>query len=326
MKNIINIGVLGCANIAKRSIIPAILDLPEKYNLKGIASRSKVSAEDFAIQFKTESYTGYDTLLANDELDVVYIPLPNSIHVEWIEKALDRNLHVLVEKSMGCSYVDVCRINNIALKKNLVLVENFQFRFHKQLSIIKKMVTDEKIGELRCIRSSFGFPPFNDKNNIRYQKALGGGALYDAGAYPVKIAQVFMDNDIVVKASSLYFDYDLNVDIWGGAYLQQKGSNLFAEIAFGFDNYYQCSLELWGSKGKITANRIFTATPSFIPEITIETEEKKEVITVDEDNHFKNMMVYLYNLINTHSIPHDEYEQNIQQARILEAIRNQANV
>jgi dTDP-3,4-didehydro-2,6-dideoxy-alpha-D-glucose 3-reductase len=325
MHNVINIGVLGFATVAKRSIIPAIIDLKEHFTLKGVASRTEDAAKACAVQFNTEPYVGYDVLLNSGQLDAVYIPLPNAMHAEWIEKALHRNIHVLVEKSLACSYEEVRHLNQMAEGKQLVLVENFQFRFHRQLSKIKELANDGTIGELRCVRSSFGFPPFSDTENIRYKQELGGGALLDAGAYPVKIAQMFLGNQIEVKASSLSVDPSCNVDIWGGAYLQQRHGPLFAELAFGFDHYYQCNLELWGSKGKLTANRIFTSPPGFSPEILLETADGREVIIVETDNHFQNMLMHVYRLITTGNDLEEEYEQNIVQARLLKEVKLKAH-
>ena len=156
----VKIGVIACADIARRSVIPAILSLTEQYKLSGIASRTKEKAEEFASLFNTVPYTGYESLLNEAKLDAVYIPLPNSMHAKWIEEGLSRNLHVLVEKSMTCSYKEVKYLNDLASERGLVLVEHFQFRFHEQLAVILKMVNEGKIGEIRCVRSSFGFPPF----------------------------------------------------------------------------------------------------------------------------------------------------------------------
>jgi len=323
--NSVSIGVLGCANIAKRSVIPAILALSDQFVLEGVASRTEATAQACADQFNTKAYVGYQALIDSPQLDAVYIPLPNALHTEWIEKALQQNIHVLVEKSLACSFQDVLRLNQIAKEKKLVLVENFQFRFHRQLSIIKQLVDEGTIGELRCVRSSFGFPPFPDKENIRYKQELGGGALLDAGAYPVKIAQMFLGDDLEVKASSLHVDPETNVDIWGGAYVQQSSGMLFAELAFGFDHHYQCNIELWGSKGKLSANRIFTAPPGFAPEILLETPDGVETITVDQDNHFKNMLSHVHRLITTGNGLNAEYEQNIRQAQLLEQVKLKAH-
>ena len=227
----------------------------------------------------------------------------------------------MVEKSLATTLVDVQRLNKIAFDKNLTLIENFQFRFHKQLEVIQELLNKKKIGSLRCVRSSFGFPPFLDKNNIRYKKELGGGALLDAGAYPIKISQLILGNDIEVSASNLCYDENIEIDIWGGAYLKQKKGDLFSEIAFGFDNYYQCNLEIWGSIGKITANRIFTSPPGTEAKIILETNKGKDCIKVEPDNHFKKMLSYFYELINKSNIWNAEYEGNINQARLIAEIR-----
>ncbi|MBC2693803.1 MAG: Gfo/Idh/MocA family oxidoreductase [Desulfobacteraceae bacterium] len=325
MKKIINIGVIGCANIADRYIIPSILELKELFNLVGVASRNTDKAKYFAEKFDVLPYTGYEALLEEKDLDAVYIPLPNSLHAEWIEKAFNENLHVLVEKSLACNLQDVERLNQIALDKDLALVENFQFRFHNQLAFIQQLVAKGKIGKLRCLRSSFGFPPFPDKENIRYKKDLGGGALLDAGAYPVKISQIFMGYDLTVAASSLYIDKKLDVDIFGGGYLKQQSGDLFAEIAFGFDNFYQCNLELWGSKGKISTKRIFTAPLGYKPEVVIDTESGRKTISLEADNHFQNMLKHFHSLIITKSWLEEECMQNMHQARLLKELKEKAN-
>ena len=322
--NIVKIGVIGCANIAQRYVIPAILSLKDKFILSGLASRTKDKAEKFGLEYNTKSFVGYETMLNELELDAVYIPLPNSLHKQWIEKALEKNIHVFVEKSLSCNYEDVVSLNEMASKKKLVLLENFQFLFHKQLSVIKSVLEDGKIGELRCLKSSFGFPPLS-KNNIRYNKALGGGSLLDVGVYPIKIAQEFLGSDIQASSSSLFIDKKRGVDIWGGAFLKKTNSPLFAEIAFGFDNHYLCNLELWGSKGILYANRIFTSPPGHLAEIIINTGSQKDKIIVKPTNHFEQILIHFFHLINEYKDRHCEYENNINQSKIIQQVKIVAN-
>ena len=320
--SLVKIGVIGCASIARRHMIPAILNLKDQYVLSGVASRSASKAKELGSLFGTKSFNNYESLLNEADLDAIYIPLPNSMHAEWIERALNRDIHVLVEKPMACNFEDVVQLNRMASEKSLVLVENFQFRFHSQLAVINKMVSDGVIGELRCIRSSFGFPPFSEPDNIRYIKALGGGALLDAGAYLLKIAQIFLGQNIEVSAANLFIDSKKDVDIWGGGYLSQKDGPLFAEIAFGFDNFYQCKLELWGSKGRIETNRIFTAPPGYMCKITVESPNGKKVLSVESQNHFEKMLFHFYDLINTRKDLAAEYAQNINQARLIREMQS----
>ncbi len=317
----INIGVLGCASVAGRLMIPTILEQGRLYRLAGIASRDGDKADAWAREFDTQAFRSYESLVDAGGLNAIYIPLPNALHAPWIEHALNKGLHVLVEKSLACSVGEVTSLNCAARDKGLALVENFQFRFHSQLAEIERMVDNGVIGELRCVRSSFGFPPFPDPDNIRYRKDLGGGALLDAGAYPIKISQIFLGADLEVKAASFCIDEQRRVDIWGGGFLRQKNGPLFSEIAFGFDHHYQCSLELWGSRGKLSANRIFTAPPGFRPEVVIETSEGKEVLTLEADDHFAGILEYFSRAVHDRDIAGDEYAQNINQARLIHEFR-----
>ncbi|OVE79190.1 hypothetical protein BVY01_03355 [bacterium I07] len=324
MNKPVNMGVIGCADIAVRSVIPALNELKDYYHLTGIASRSESKARAAAEEFGSRAFEGYESLLDLKGLDAVYIPLPNALHFEWIEKALSRGIHVLAEKSLGCSFNEVETLNRLAETMQLALVENFQFRFHKQLAVIQQMVNDGTIGELRCLRSSFGFPPFKDRENIRYQMSLGGGALLDAGAYPIKISQLFLGEELYVGAANLNIDPETGVDLWGGAYLKQTEGPLFSETAFGFDHHYQCSLELWGSKGKLVTNRIFTAPPGYSPEILLETADGEKRMTIESDHHFKNMLKHFYSLIREKDGLAAEYKQNASQARLIEEVRKAA--
>lgn len=311
----INIGVLGCANIAQRYIIPSICS-NSLFHLVGVASRSKEKADSIASIFKTTAYYSYESLFELN-LDAIYIPLPNGLHYEWIKKALDKNIHVLVEKSLACNLAEVQELNLLAKNNGLVLMENFQFKYHKQLEFIQGEIQRGKLGEIKLLRSCFGFPPFVDKNNIRYQKAIGGGALLDAGAYTLKIAQIILGSVIYIDGASLDKPFDKEVDISGSAYIKLKNSHVTAQVAFGFDNFYQNSLEIWGSKGKLTASRIFTAGPGIKARVRIETSDGQDNLNEIEDDHFHNMLNHFSELIQTGNGLNNEYDQNVNQARLI---------
>tara|TARA_Y100001970_G_scaffold221515_1_gene272285 strand:- start:3741 stop:4721 length:981 start_codon:yes stop_codon:yes gene_type:complete len=323
---LVNIGILGNASIAKKSIIPTLLSMPEKFSLKGIASQSYLNQEFIFGKEIIDSYNSYSSLIKDENIDAIYIPLPNSMHAEWIEKSLDHDLHVLVEKPLSTNLIDVKRLNDIALHKNLVLMENFQFRFHKQLSLLKDLLKKNEIGQLRCLKSSFGFPPLDDNGNIRYQRALGGGALLDAGVYPLKISSIFLKNDISVSSSILNYDDKLGVDIWGGGHLVQNNGKLFSQISFGFDNFYQCSIELWGSAGKLSADRIFTAPAEEKQIINLENGSGRSKIEVPPDNQFLNMLNHFHKLIFSKNLRNSEYDQNVTQGKLIQEMIDKSNV
>lgn len=319
----IHIGILGTASIAVRSIIPTILSLKERFQLIGIASRDLSKAISFANSFQCEAYQNYEDLLKDGAIDAVYIPLPNSLHNKYVQMALDLGKHVLVEKSLGCNLAEVNEMNSKARTKSLVLLENFQFRKHSQFQKIINLVNDGIIGELRLSRVAFGFPPFPDPNNIRYDPELGGGALLDAGAYALKIAPYFLGENIFVSQATMSKDY-LGVDLWGSGVIGQKDGALTCQFGFGFDNSYQCSLELWGSLGKLSTNRIFTAPPHYCPKLLIEKAGTIDEQTLSKDDHFINMLNYFYELINGSSDREIEYRGNLMQGELIDQFKNLA--
>lgn len=326
MNSLTTIGVLGAANIALRSVIPAIKSLPRYFKLVAIASKSNDKIIELSKSNSCKFYLDYNNIIDDENIDAIYIPLPNALHAEWIEKSLLKGKHVLVEKSLGCNLLEVEYLTNLARNKNLVLLENFQFRFHPQMHILNDILNKGTIGDIRCLRASFGFPPFQDPENIRYKKNLGGGALLDAGAYTTKIAQILLGLDLQVKAATLNDLGKSEVDMWGGAYLQNSDTGLFAQLAFGFDHFYQCGVEIWGSKGKLITNRLFTAPSEHEPEIIIEKFDSKKVLSANSANHFELMLIHFYNLINKHGDIELEYQQNVDQARLLNKIKEIAYV
>jgi predicted dehydrogenase len=309
MEKIYNAAVLGCAHIAVRSLIPEFFNSP-RFNLAAIASRDKAKAESIAKQYKNVSSGTYDEIIDDKNIDLVYIPLPNAMHYEWVMKALKSGKHVLCEKSLVTEYRHLEEIISYARENKLLVVENFQFRFHSQHEWVHKALAENRIGEIRVFRSSFGFPPL-PLGDIRYSRDLGGGALFDTGAYPVKAMQVMLpDYHFTMRAATLHFKG--GVDFSGGVYLDCP-EGIVAELAFGFDNFYQCCYEIWGSTGKITATRAFTAPPGFKPRIIFETAEGVENMEMPADNHFCNMLLHIARCLDSGDFD-DEYRQDLQQA------------
>jgi predicted dehydrogenase len=319
--NKLKVGILGCANIAIRSLAHAFKEHPF-YDLIVIAGRSIDKTNEVSTKFKCEALFSYQELIDRADLDLVYIPLPNSLHYEWVIKALRSGKHVLCEKSLGCNYEEVESMVFEARNNNRLLIENFQFRFHSQHDFVKKMISSGEIGQVRSFRSSFGFPPFEDVNNIRYKSELGGGALLDAGAYTIKATQFILGDGFMVKSANLNISKEKNVDIFGGIYMQNNFGQ-FAELSFGFDNFYQCNYEIWGSKGKITVTRAFTAGPGFEPSVIVEKSGYYETFRLPSDNHFSNLLTFIKETIQV-GVFENENLQNLQQANNIRQVSNLA--
>jgi dTDP-3,4-didehydro-2,6-dideoxy-alpha-D-glucose 3-reductase len=319
MSGKIRIGVLGCANIAENSVIPAIKSLTNKFDLVAVASRSISKAESFAKNFNCEAIEGYSHMVNSNEIDALYIPLPTGLHKEWINKALLAGKHVYAEKSIASDFAGASGMVEKARQNNLALMEGFMFQYHSQHKIVFELIKNGEIGELRYFSSSFGFPPLAN-NNFRYDDFLGGGALMDAGGYPVRATHFIMGNDLKVKGATLYIDPDLNTNVYGSAFLTNS-KGIGAAISFGFDNYYQCRYEIWGEKGKIIADRAFTPKINYKPKIIIEKPEGTKVIEAEPDNHFIKAFEEFHNVIKNVSDKERHYSDILLQSRTLEDIK-----
>ena len=317
----LGIGIMGCAGIAQRLMIPAILSLPDLFELKAVASRSKEKAESFGDLFGITAVTGYNELLEREDIDVIYMPLPAGLHEEWVIRSLQAGKHVLAEKSLALNYGSACRMAALAFEKGLVLMESFMFCYHAQHQWAKDQLSGDQIGDIRLFRSQFGFPPL-DKSNFRYHKNLGGGALLDAGAYTVKAAQLFLGNDLKLLNAVLYIDQENTVDIYGNCTLiSQKG--IVAQLSFGFDNFYQCNYEFWGSKGRLKAEKAFTPKPGEKPVMLLEKQGASEKIIMEPDDHFAGILKEFYTSVVTrqHQLHIDAL---LAQSKLLSDIQDQS--
>jgi xylose dehydrogenase (NAD/NADP) len=164
--------------------------------LVAVASRDADRAKSFAHERGIPQwYVGYEALLADDELDAVYIALPNALHGEWTRAALDAGKHVLCEKPLTPTSSEAAELYGLASSRGLVLAEAFMYRHHPKTLKVRDLVRDGAIGELRTTRCSFSFQVADPANDIRYSKELAGGALRDVGCYCVSFSTFVADGE-----------------------------------------------------------------------------------------------------------------------------------
>jgi predicted dehydrogenase len=182
-------GVLSTANIGLEKVVPA-MQAGQYCRIEAIASRDLARAQAAAEQLGIpKTYGSYEELLADPDLEAVYIPLPNHLHVAWALKALEAGKHVLCEKPIGLSAVEAQELLEASRQApDLKVMEAFMYRFHPQWQRARQLVLDGEIGELHTIQSFFSY--YNvDPNNIRNMPEIGGGALMDIGCYCISLAR-----------------------------------------------------------------------------------------------------------------------------------------
>ncbi|MCH5203627.1 MAG: Gfo/Idh/MocA family oxidoreductase [Oscillospiraceae bacterium] len=296
----IRIGVLCPSEIAFRRFMPALKTL-DGFEYIGLAAATErefsdedsdevrhselEKAEKFAAEHSGKIFRGYESLISSDEIEAVYIPLPPALHFKWAKKALENGKHVLLEKPFTTSLEDTKELVSIAEKQGLAVHENYMFAYHTQLDWVKEQISGGAIGDVRLIRIDFGFP-FRGANDFRYCKALGGGALLDCGGYTLKLASMLLGDSARVTDSQLCGKEGFEVDICGSATLKNDGG-LTAQVSFGMDNSYRCSLDIWGSTGSIYTNRILTAPAGYKPVMTVRNADGEKTVELPDDDTFR---------------------------------------
>ena len=313
----IRVGILGCANIARRSLMPAFAAHPA-FAMAGIASRDPAVAAPLAAQYACVAHT-YDALVTAHDVDLVYCPLPTGLHYAWVKRCLEAGKHVLCEKSLACTAAEVDDLVATARRHGRFLMESFQFRFHAQNLFVRRLLDEGAIGPLRQVVVRFGIPPFPEgRANIRYSAALGGGALLDNGAYTIKATTYLLGKDVTVKTAHSVVPPDAEVDIHGTLSLE-TAHGVVSQTAYGFDHWYRNGYDLWGTKGVISTTRAFTARPDFDAEVRVETVAGT-VIETFRDDHFARLLDHVADCIATGN--HEgEYEECLVQAHLLQQAR-----
>ncbi len=336
----IRIGVLGTSNIAERRMIPALrkasgfqytgvaFSTRQEMDFRGpeadfapLLARKKEKAARFQAAFGGRILESYASLLADPETDAVYIALPPALHTRWIREALLHGKHVLAEKPFAVREADARELVLLAREKGLALTENYGFPLHPQMDYIRKLLSDGTLGDLRLVRASFGFP-HRDSADFRYDPALGGGALLDCGGYTLKAASTVLGPDLRVLSARAVVTEGHSVDVFGSAMLARP-DGLCAQVSFGMDQFYRCELEIWGSRGLLTAPRIFTAPDGFPAPVTVRTGSETLEQTFAGDQ-FLEIVRRFEACVRSPEVRQEAYDGILLQSALTEQVRRAA--
>ncbi len=248
---------MSTANIGVKAVIPAI-QASNNGRLVAIASRDLERAESVALRERgARAYGSYQALLDDPDVEAVYIPLPNSQHLEWTIKSAKAGKHVLCEKPLALTAADVEEMYDACDRAGVLLMEAFMYRFHPQIAWAKEQVTAGRIGPLRMIRSSFMFDIRSSPENIRLKADLGGGSLMDVGCYPLSLCRLFFDGTPERAVAMVTEPTESEVERGVQAALD-FGEERRGLIDSGFELPWGQRAELIGEKGRLIIPRPFT--------------------------------------------------------------------
>src|SRR6266478_5324375 len=259
-------GVLGVASIATRKVIPG-MQKGTRSEVVAIASRDARKAEDAAHKLGiAKAYESYEALLADPEIEAIYNPLPNHLHVPWSIRAAEAGKHVLCEKPIGLNAAEVVELMRVRDRSNVKIGEAFMVKTHPQWLRAKELIRSGKIGQLKSIITVFSY--FNrDPANVRHKPEWGGGGLLDIGSYPVTLSRWLFGEEPKRVTGALELDPEFGTDrLASGAMEFSSGHSVFS--CGTQSNYFQ-RMEILGTSGRLAVEMPFNAPTDRPTYITI---------------------------------------------------------
>jgi predicted dehydrogenase len=277
-------GVLSTAKIGITKVIPA-MQQGRYTQVTAIASRQLAQAELAASRLEiAKVYGSYEALLADPEIDAVYIPLPNHLHVPWAIRSLEAGKHVLCEKPIGLSAAETLTLIEAAARyPHLKVMEAFMYRFHPQWQRARQIVVGGGIGELRTIHSFFSY--FNDDPaNIRNVAELGGGGLMDIGCYNISLSRWMFGAEPRRVCGLVEYDPEFNTDRLASAMLDFGGGSATFTCSTQLTNYQR--VLLFGTAGRIEIEVPFNPSDDRPSRLWHQRGAAIDAIPVDNVNHY----------------------------------------
>jgi D-xylose 1-dehydrogenase (NADP+, D-xylono-1,5-lactone-forming) len=309
-------GILSTADI-NQSVIPGA-HASDKVDLIAVASRDQLRAEDYAREWEIErAYGSYDALLEDDDVEAVYISLPNTLHCEWAIRALEAGKHVLCEKPMSRHVGDVEAAFDAAETAQRILMEAFMYRHNPQTKRLSQLVDDGAIGDLRFVRSCFSYPLY-DADNIRLRTDVEGGSLMDVGCYCISGSRL-----LAGEPQQLYgqqFVGPSGTD-WVFTGTLRFPADVFAQFDCGTALPRRDELEVIGSEGSLFLDDPWHCV---LPVIEVRRDDGTERFEVEPANSYRLELENLSDAVRGVAEPLLGREDAVGQARALDALYRSA--
>ena len=269
-------GILGAAKIAIEKVIPG-MQKGAHIEIQAIASRELARAQSTAQALAIpKAYGSYEALLSDPDIDAVYIPLPNHLHVPWSLKAIECGKHVLCEKPIGLNASEAATLLRKAEEHpEIKVMEAFMYRFHPQWQHAKKLVDEGAIGQLRAIETIFSYH-LVDPSNVRNIAEYGGGGLLDIGCYPISLSRYLFSKEPERVIGCMEFDPSFRTDRLATGILDFGGGTATFTISTQMVLFQR--VHILGESGRIEIEVPFNPPPDHLTRIWLQTTGEAKVI------------------------------------------------
>lgn len=311
-------GVLSTSKFAQNKIIPAVKHC-QYAEITAIASRNLSQAQETALRLGiAQAYGSYDELLADADIDAIYNPMPNHMHVDWSIKALQAGKHVLCEKPIGLSSAEGQQLVDAAKQfPKLKIMEAFMYRLHPQWQRAKQLVAEGKIGQLRTVQSFFSY--FNtDASNIRNKADIGGGGMMDIGCYNVSLSRFIFGAEPKRVLGIAEFDPQFQTDRLASGILDFGIGTATFTCSTQLSPYQR--VNIFGTEGRIEIEIPFNAPPDKPCRMWHQQGDKIEEIVFDIcDQYTIEFDLFSLAVLNDTAVP-TPLEDAVANMKVIEAV------
>ena len=254
----LNWGILSTSKFAQSKVIPA-LQKSRLCRVAAIASRDEAAARSVAEKMEIpKAYGSYEELLADAEIDVIYNPMPNHLHVPWSMKAAKAGKHVLCEKPLALTAAEAQSLIKVRDRTGVVIQEAFMIRSHPQWLRAREWVREGRIGKLRAVQGFFSYSNADPKN-IRNQAEIGGGGIYDIGCYPIVTSRFIFESEPTRAVALVERDPEMKIDRLASAILDYPQGQAAFTCSTQLVPYQR--MQIFGTSGRIEIEIPFNAPP-----------------------------------------------------------------
>lgn len=278
-------GVVGAARIAREQVIPAIrrVEAGEVLAVSSASGRGRAYAQELGMP---RAYDSHEELLADKDIDCVYVALPNSMHAHWIQRAAAAGKHVLCEKPIVMDPAELEAVDHEATSAGVVVAEAFMYRHHPQLTELRRLLADGALGDLVAMeaRLHFSLDRVRGADDIRLDPSLGGGSLRDLGCYPVDLFGLLTGAEPDEVAATAVHEREGGVDTRLAGVLRYGA--VLATLDCSFDSPFRNSATVIGTRGAVTLADVFRADRhDGVAAVTIETDDGRRDLTYEGDQY-----------------------------------------
>jgi predicted dehydrogenase len=324
-------GVLGASHFALMATIPAMQKAP-LVELRALASRSLDKAKQAAASANVpRAYGSYEELVADPEIEAIYNPLPNNLHVPWSIKAARAGKHVLCEKPIAMTAAEAEELAKVQRETGKLVAEAFMVRYHPQWELVTQVIQSGRIGEVRVVQTAFSYTN-TDLGNIRNQKEVGGGALYDIGGYAISAARLAFGTEPKRAVGVCALDPKSGCDVLSSAILDFGTGQ--ASFVVGTQHVPYQRVHIFGTKGhleveipfnaphdrpcKVYLDEGFEGAPDFT--VSRSSDDRRELLPSEAANHYTRQAQAFSAAIRNGTPIKNDMQSAVANMRIIDAI------